>query len=336
MRIRFPGHSTLAGLLCLAACAPLSLGPAPPGPESGGAATEWTAFGADAGGSRHSPAEQIRPDNVQRLELAWVYRTGDYRLGKRGGRFEATSLMVDGTLYVSTPFGRAVALNPMTGEELWNYDPRIDLAGGYGDWANRGVATWMDPARIEGEACRRRIFVAPVDARLIALDARSGLPCADFGEGGTVNLKHDLLNEPLNHGEYQVTSPPAIIGNLVVIGSAVADNQRVDAPSGVVRAFDARSGALIWRWDPIPRDPGKRIPGAWEGSSAERTGAANAWAPISVDESRDLIFVPVGSPSPDYYGGERPGRNDYANSIVALRGTSGEVVWHFQAVHHDL
>lgn len=330
---------TLAGVLVLGGCGvptgtrkvqPASAGPATPTPS-----IEWTSFASEGGGSRHSPAAQITPGNVDRLEVAWVYRTGDYRLGDRGGRFEATPLMVDGRLFVSTPFGRVVALNPATGEELWNHDPLIAL-GGYGDWANRGVATWLDTTRSVGDLCRRRIFVATIDARLIALDHRTGDSCPDFGRDGTVDLNRDLLNEPRHVGEYQVTSPPAVMADLVVVGSAIADNQRVDAPSGVVRAFDARTGELAWSWDPIPRDPAKRIPGSWEGSSAERTGAANAWAPIAVDEARGLLFVPVGSPAPDYYGGERPGSNDYANSVVALRGRTGEVVWHFQVVHHDL
>lgn len=321
----------------LGACAPLlPNGAANRAAPAGEAEVEWRAFASDAGGSRHSAASQIHPGNVDRLEVAWVYRTGDFRLGNRGGRFEATPLMVEGTLFLSTPFGRVVALDPATGEERWNFDPRIDLAGGYGDWANRGVTSWIDPGRSAGEACRHRVFVAPIDARLIALDAGTGRPCADFGREGVVDLSRDLRNEPRGRGEYQVTSPPAVIGDLVVVGSAIADNQRVDAPSGVVRAFDARTGELRWSWDPIPRDPARRVADSWRGNGGDRTGAANAWAPFAVDAPRDLIFVPVGSPSPDYYGGERPGRNDYANSVVALRGSTGEVVWHFQAVHHDL
>ena len=297
---------------------------------------EWPAFAADAGGRRHSAAAQITPANVNELEVAWVYRTGDYRLGDRGGRFEATPLLVDSTLFVSTPFGRVIALDPVTGEERWNYDPLIDLSGDYGDWANRGVTSWHDPARRPEDVCGRRIFVAPVDARLIALDAATGQPCPDFGNDGSVSLTDELRSRPVFNGEYQVTSPPAVIHDLVIVGSAIADNQRVDAPSGEVRAFDARTGSLRWSWDPIPRDPRHRVPDSWLGTNAEQTGAANAWAPISADAARDLIFVPVGSPSPDYYGGERPGRNDYANSIVALRGSTGDVVWHFQVVHHDL
>jgi quinoprotein glucose dehydrogenase len=296
---------------------------------------EWPAYGHDSGGTRHSPAAQITPANVSTLRVAWTYRTGDYAVGESAARFEATPLMVDGTLYLSTPFGRVIALDPDSGRELWNYDPRIDMSGDYGDFASRGVSTWTDSERPRDARCARTIYVGTIDARLIALDSESGQPCAEFGRGGTVDLNRDILRDPLYRGEYQVTSPPAILRDLVIIGSAIADNARADAPSGVVRAFDARSGALRWSWDPIPRSGGAAA-ATWRNESATRTGAANAWSLISVDAERDLVFVPVGSASPDFYGGERLGANLYANSVVALRGATGEVVWHFQVVHHDL
>jgi quinoprotein glucose dehydrogenase len=219
--------------------------------------------------------------------------------------------------------------------ERWHYDPRIDISGDYGDFANRGVSTWRDP-RKAGGVCARRIFVATIDSRLIALDAATGTPCRDFGMNGEVNLQRDLLNEPRWKGEYEITSPPAILGDLVIVGSAIADNARTDAPSGVVRAFDVRTGALRWKWDPVPRNPSDPASATWSGKSATTTGAANAWSVFAVDPERDLLFVPTGSASPDYYGGERLGANLYANSLVALRGATGEVAWHFQAVHHDL
>ncbi|HEY1953582.1 MAG TPA: pyrroloquinoline quinone-dependent dehydrogenase, partial [Gemmatimonadaceae bacterium] len=207
--------------------------------------------------------------------------------------------------------------------------------GGYGDFTNRGVSTWLDAARPVGAHCRRRIFVATVDARLIALDSRTGQPCSDFGTGGQILLGRGLLNDP-EKGEYAVTSPPAVVGSLVIVGSSVADGRRAAAPSGVVRAFDVRSGALRWWWDPVPRDPSDPAYATWAGSDAHKTGAANAWSVISVDPSRDMIFVPTGSASPDFFGGERLGQNLYANSVVALRASTGRMIWHFQAVHHDL
>lgn len=298
------------------------------------AAVDWPAYGRDHGGSRFSPAAQITRDNVAGLEVAWVYRTGDWVPGRT--RFEATPLLAGGTLFVSTPLGRVIALHPETGAERWSFDPRIDLAGRYGDFANRGVALWQDPRAAPDAACRRRVFVAPIDARLIALDAATGRPCADFGSDGTVDLQRDLLNPPFEPGEYQITSPPAIAGDLVIVGSSIGDNNRLDTPSGVVRAFDARSGAQRWAWDPVPRVPDGRGYDTWRGPQAHRTGSANVWSVIAVDTTRDLVFLPTGSAAPDFYGGERLGQNLFANSLVALRASTGEYVWHFQVVHHDL
>ncbi len=243
---------------------------------------------------------------------------------------------MDSTLYLSTAFNRVVALDPETGIERWIYDPRIDLTAGYSEGLmNRGVSTWLDPARKVGEPCQRRIFIGTIDARLIALDAAVGKLCADFGEGGQVDLTRGLGNIR-RRGEYEETSPPAVINDLVIVGSGIADNDRVDMPSGVVRAFDARTGTLRWSWDPIPHNPADPEAKTWEGDSASHTGAANAWSIISVDPERHLVLVPTGSASPDYYGGERRGNNLYANSVVALRAKTGEVVWAFQTVHHDL
>jgi quinoprotein glucose dehydrogenase len=206
----------------------------------------------------------------------------------------------------------------------------------YGDFANRGVSTWLDSSAAPGAACRRRIFVATIDARLIALDAATGSACVGFGRGGTVGLRGGLRNPPRTADEYEETSPPAVINGLVVVGSAVADNNRIDAPSGEVRAYDARTGALRWTWDPVPQDPADPAHGTWRGPRARRTGAANAWSVIAADPERDLVIVPTGSASPDYYGGERLGDNRYANSVVALRASTGKLVWHFQTVHHDI
>ncbi len=294
--------------------------------------TEWPAYGNDAGGTRFSAAAQITPENVSGLRLAWITRTGDF-LGERG-RFEATPLLVRGTLYVSTPLGSVLALDPATGAERWKYQGSVDFREDFGDFANRGVAAWVG-GRV-GAVCAVRIFVATVDARLVALDAKTGAPCADFGDKGVVNLTVGLRHKPEYHWEYGVTSPPTIVGNLVIVGSAVPDNRRVDAPDGVIRAFDVHSGALRWSFDPIPRDAHDPAYATWIGSKAHDTGAANAWSIFSADSSRDLVFVPVGSASPDFYGGERLGDNRYANSVVALRASTGTLVWSFQVVHHDL
>ena len=313
------------------------------GAVSRGAVVEWPAYGGDAGGSKYSPSAQIRRENVRALRVAWIYRTGDFTMGPAAARFENTPLFVDGRVYVATPLGSVIALDPRTGRERWRYEARVDIAGSYGDFATRGVSFWRDRTRGADRPCAHRIFLATVDARLIALDAASGRPCPSFGTTGTIDLSAGLFNPPRWRGEYEVTSPPAIIGDLVIVGSAIADNQRAESPSGVVRAYDARTGRERWRWDPVPRIPGQPGHETWrraEGTGAAgdtiRTGAANAWSIISVDTARDLVFVPVGSASPDFYGGERLGQNLYANSVVALRGSTGAVVWHFQAVHHDI
>jgi quinoprotein glucose dehydrogenase len=304
---------------------------------SGGPYSEWPAYGRDPGGSRYSPLARINRKNVASLKVAWTYRTGELNANAQWSRkavFEATPLLVDRTLYLSTPFCRVVALDPETGRERWIYDPKIDRSLDYPEVTSRGVSTWVDTRVRPGGPGRRRLFIATIDARLIALDAATGEPIKEFGQEGTIDLTRDV--RLTQRGQYQVTSPPAVIRDLIVVGSSMGDNRGVELERGVVRAFDARSGAQRWAWDPIPSRPGDPARKTWEGESASRTGAANAWSIISADAQRNMVFVPTSSPSPDFYGGERKGENRYANSVVALRASSGQVVWHFQVVHHDL
>jgi quinoprotein glucose dehydrogenase len=284
---------------------------------------------------RYSALTRINKDNVKGLKVAWVFHTGDISDGShdrsRSG-FETTPILVDSTLYITTGFNRVIALDPETGTQRWAYDPFVDPTGGYGDGLiNRGAATWLDSARPAGMPCHRRIFESTLDARLIALDAATGALCADFGQSGQVSLR----SVPRYVGGwYHMTSPPAVIDDMVVVGSAIDDNARADMPAGVVRAFDVRSGTLRWSWDPIPDNPSS---GATDSTGkAWSTGAANAWSIMAVDEERDLVFVPTGSASPDYYGGLRPGDNKWANSVVALHAKTGKLAWGFQLVHHDL
>ena len=301
-------------------------------------AEDWPYYGHDPGGIRHSPLAQIDRDNVAKLQVAWTFHTGEIEDGsgrrKRSG-FETTPIVVDGTLYFTTPFNRVIALDPETGKQRWAYDPKTNLDLDYGDGlVNRGVSTWLDSSRPSGRACRRRIFEATQDARLISIDAADGKPCADFGKDGQVSLTNV---GDYHSGWYHMTSPPAVVDDLVIVGSAIDDNHRVNMARGVVRAFDARSGALRWSWDPIP--PNASAPEDAQNKSASkvwRSGAANAWSIMTVDPERDLVFVPTGSASPDYYGGLRPGDDRWANSVVALRAKTGEFVWGFQLVHHDL
>jgi quinoprotein glucose dehydrogenase len=317
---------TARGIGVLAAAVFVLAGLQPGAPDG-----DWPAYGRDPGGERFSPLDAITSRNVASLRVAWTFRTGDaYQPPRsRPTAFEATPLHVDGTLYLSTPVGRVIALDPITGQQRWAFDAKVPRDAGYGDFASRGVSTWS-----RGGA--RRLFVATIDARLIALDAKTGQPIPSFGDQGAVDLRKGLRIAPAGFADYQVTSPPAIIGDMVIVGSAIQDNFTTMEPSGEVRAFDAMTGKLRWSWDPIPQNPSAPGADTWKNKSAGRTGAANAWSVIVVDPARNLVFVPTSSPSPDYYGGERPGDNLFSDSVVALRADSGERVWHFQTVHHDL
>ncbi|HEY5329429.1 MAG TPA: pyrroloquinoline quinone-dependent dehydrogenase [Acidobacteriaceae bacterium] len=296
-------------------------------------AGDWPTYGGDAGGMRYTTARQITSANVSTLTPAWTFHTG--AIAKQGvdtakASFEATPVLFRGTLYVTSPFDQVFAVNPSTGAGLWQFDPNIKVNPDTGVLTSRGVAAW--PVATTGAraantsgACAGRIFVATMDARLIALDAATGAPCQDFGAAGTIDLSKNVGNFQKND-PYFFTSPPTVIGDLVIVGSAVGDNQRVDIDSGVVRAFDCRSGRLVWSWDPIP----------WAQRQKLHTGAANAWSVIAADPAHNLVFIPTGAPSPDFYGVTRAGDNRDANSVVALEATTGRRVWGFQVVHHDL
>lgn len=298
--------------------------------DTAAAPFEWAS--ADGpGGTHYAPGGAITAANVRGLEVAWRYRTGDVATrepGVAGTAFEATPIMVDGTLFVSTPRSRVIALDAETGVERWTFDPGVDTTDTHhGMTTSRGVSTWLDAESTASTTCRRRIFLASFDARLFALDGRTGRLCSDFGERGSIDLGVGVPGIEGRRGHYKQTAPPAVVGDVVVVGSSIYDGRDVVAPSGVVRAFDVRTGALRWRWEPLV---------AINGGEEETAGAANTWATMTTDEERDLLFVPTGSPSPDHYGGLRPGDNRYANSLVALRASTGEVVWSFQVVRHDL
>lgn len=295
---------------------------------------QWANYGNDPGGIRYSPLKQINTTNIKSLKLAWSYQTGELATYEgtevaSKAAFEATPIMIDGVLYFSTPTNRIIAITADTGKELWSYNSQVNLERNYSEITSRGVSKWVDPNLGPNDTGYMRILAATIDGRLIALDAKSGKPITSFGENGTIDLTEGI-------GRIQVTSPPALVNDLIVIGSTMGDNQRFDYPQGVVRAFNARTGKLVWSWDPIPRKSSEPGFNTWQGSKAQKTGAANAWAPLSSDPARDLVFIPTSCPSPDYYGGERIGDNLYANSLVAIKASTGEVVWHFQTVHHDI
>jgi quinoprotein glucose dehydrogenase len=287
----------------------------------------WANYGGDAGGARYSAAAQITRENVAKLKVAWTYRTGALDLKtdlNEKAAFEATPILVEGRLYFSTPYDHVIALDAKSGAKVWEFYPKLDLMHGYSEVTSRGVSTWRDAKAKAGAACELRIFVGTLDARLIALDGATGERCADFGDAGQVDLTRDVDLQDV--GDYQVTSAPSIAGDLVVVGSSIGDNRAVNVERGIVRAFDARTGKQKWAWDPIP----------WAKDTNPRTGAGNAWSTISVDAERDMVFIPTGSASPDYFGGIRKGNNKWANSVVALKASTGEFVWGFQVVHHDL
>ncbi len=289
----------------------------------------WPNYGNDSGGTRYSPAAQINRSNVGQLKLAWSYRTGAIDVKTKlleKAAFEATPILVARKLFLSTPYDHVIALDPQNGTKLWEFDPVLNLDKSYSEVTSRGVSAWIDPKGKAGALCRLEIFIGTLDARLIALDGESGKRCPEFGINGEVDLAKDGATQTVWTGGYQVTSPAAIAGGVVIVGSSIADNWRVDTGRGIVRGFDARTGKLRWTWDPIP----------WASDTNPRSGAGNAWSVISVDAEHDLAFVPTGSASPDYFGGIRKGDDKWANSVVALKASTGEFVWGFQVVHHDL
>ena len=329
-------HSRIAGLLVVTVVGLVPFGGAwlDPRYQPGLGVSDWpTADGRL--GTHYSPLSDITAENVRHLQVAWRYHTGDvhtHENGMAGTAFEATPIMVDGVLFVSTPYGRAIALDAESGEELWTFDPKIDRSDSdHSMVTSRGLSYWRDPLRVEGDECAARIVLASYDARLFSLDAATGDQCRGFAGPEGLDLGAGVARVEGRREHLKHTAPPTVIHGLVIVGSTIYDSHFADAPSGVVRAFDARTGEQRWAWEPLlgmglPLATGEGVP----------PGAANTWATITADPERDLVFVPTSSPSPDHYGGLRPGDNRYANSLVALRASTGEVVWHFQMVHHDL
>jgi quinoprotein glucose dehydrogenase len=310
------------------------------------AQSDWLDHGGDRGGSRSSTLAQIDRSNVASLEVAWTFRTGDGEgnatdAGFSGLQVTPIRLPADagGALVLCSAHNEVIALDPATGRELWRFDPKVVRGRRGTQYKCRGVAQWHDTEAAADAPCTWRVLLATFDQRLYALDALTGKSCAGFGDLGLVRLAPLIKStEPSADSKTVLTyMPPTIVRDTVVVGSSVgAKFRRADAPSGAVRAFDVRSGAFKWSFDPVPRNPGDPEAENWDEAALERTGGGNVWSLMSADEERDLVFLPTSSPSPNYFGGTRPGMNRYANSTVALRGSTGEVVWHFQIVHHDV
>lgn len=295
---------------------------------------EWQWYGGDAGGNRYSTLSDINLGNVKNLKLAWEWKPGEKPYpdkGIRPGNFEATPLMIDGVLYLSTSYNRVVALDAATGKQLWDYDPKAyeeegQALNGVG-YVHRGVAAWHDRGML-------RLFMVS-HYKLICLDSATGKPVAGFGDNGIVDLSQGFAWE-VNKKHITNTSPPVVYKNLVILSNSVDDRviYKHDPP-GDVRAYDTRTGKRVWIFHTVPQK-NETGSGTWKNNSASYTGHANAWAPITLDEQRGLVYLPLGTPSNDFYGGQRQGRNLFAESLVCLDAATGKRKWHFQTVHHGL
>jgi quinoprotein glucose dehydrogenase len=320
------------------------LGPLPyPNAEAHPADTVWPQYGGTFAAQRYSTLDQINRGNVGRLHVAWTYHTGDLARMQKGEEpfnpLEATPILAAGSLVGCTPAGRVFALDPATGQERWTFDPKSALSPiGHSFVKCRGVSSFDDAMLATDAPCRIRILWGTGDLRVFALDARTGERCAGFGvEGGPVGeVQLDPGTNLAFPHEVQIHSPPAMVGEVAVFGSTLADMVRTDAPSGMIRAIDARSGRLLWTFDPVPRNDADPAAASWGNGSNRVAGAGNVWSLISADPANELVFLPTTSPSADIWGGNRPGENRYADSLVALRARTGEVAWHQQIVHHDL
>jgi membrane-bound PQQ-dependent dehydrogenase, glucose/quinate/shikimate family len=294
---------------------------------------EWHQYGRTPFGQRYSPLDQINTENVNQLQVAWTYQTGDVKLPEDVGEttYQVTPLKVRGTLYLCTPHNWAIALDAATGEEKWRYDSNSGLNPDRQHQTCRGVTYFADPSVPAGSPCSERVFLPTSDARLIALDAKTGVVCENFADGGVLHLETGMPHNPA--GYYYSTSPPVVVGNKIIIGGAVNDNYSTQEQSGVIRAFDVRTGELVWNWD--SGNPDQTAP-IGEGE-VYTTNSPNSWSVFSVDEELGLVFIPLGNQVPDQLGMNRSENVErYSSSIVALDINTGAARWVRQTVHHDL
>jgi quinoprotein glucose dehydrogenase len=313
----------------------------PAGAQTGAVDGQWRSYGGDSGHTKYSPLDQIDEDNVGSLEVAWTWISVDEGLRARNevmrtrGAFqtyayEVTPRYVNGVLYTTTSLGQIAAIDPATGETLWSYDPVLYLEGrpAVHGFMTRGLAYWTD-------GVEERLLYAAGRVYLVSIDAKTGEPDSSFGRGGRVDLKEGL-GRKIDARLYTVSSPPIVVGDVVVVGSAMTEGTGYqETPPGHVRGFDVRTGRMKWIFHTIAQ-PDELEHETWEDDSWRLSGGANVWTLMSADEELGYVYLPVGSPVTDYYGGHRLGDNLFANSLVCLDAETGELVWHFQFVHHTV
>ena len=329
--------TAMANIVVLVACLIVT----PATAQTGALDGEWRSYGGDAGHTKYSPLDQIDASNVQNLQIEWTWTSVDEELKQRNemirerGSFrsyayEVTPLMVDGVLYTTTSLGQIAAIDPATGETLWSFDPVLYLEGrpAVHGFMTRGLAYWTD-----GE--QERLFYAAGRVFLLSIDAKTGKPDPEFGNAGRVDLKRGL-GRIIDPSQYTVSSPPLVIGDVVIVGSAMTEGTGYqEAPPGHVRGFNVRTGKMQWIFHTIAQ-AGEFGADSWQDDSARIAGGANVWTLMSADEELGYVYLPIGSPVTDYYGGHRLGDNLFANSLVALDAETGERIWHFQFVHHTV
>ena len=294
---------------------------------------EWLYYGGDPANTKYSPLADITVQNVERLQIAWQWKHWETPLGQYGttpGFFESTPLMIDGVLYVTTPYNSIAALDAETGKELWRFDGEAYKLGqvlSASGWKLRGTAFWREGGRLF-------IFLNSRH-RLFSLDAKTGEPVHSFGDNGVASLTDGLPRiSDIKHATQ--SSPPVVYKDLVIVGSQVPDRVQVADPVGYVQAFNARTGKRVWTFSVIPQSPNDPGAETWENESWRTSGHGNVWAPMALDEARGLLYLPTSTPSSDYYGGQRPGANLFAESLVCLDAATGKMKWYFQTVHHGL
>ena len=325
--------------------------------EEGTSEGAWPNYSGNLSSNKYSPLDQIHKQNVNEVEILWRWRSLDNDIvGPVNSAFESTPLMIDGVLYTSTSFSQVAAIDPLTGITLWTFDPQSYKFGRppNNGFLHRGVA-WWEKRDLRENTRTKRLYIATGDARLIAINPDTGLPVYNFGNNGIVDLldglprqnasslvldqAHDQLGIPELAGtpiQIGNTSPPIICRDVVIVGSSIHDGEVLPpSPPGDVKGFSALTGELLWTFHTIPR-AGEFGTETWENESWSRNGGANVWAPMSADEELGQVYLPVSCPTNNYYGGQRPGDNLFANSGVSLDCETGKRNWHYQTVHHDI